>query len=65
MAGGGVNAPAHPVAAPVNDAAAWDAYVAAHPAATPFHSRAWCEAVTAATGHKCHFVAARDAAGRI
>ena len=65
MARGGINAPAHPVAAPLSDAAAWDAYVAAHPAATPFHSRAWCEAVTAATGHKCHLVAARDAAGRL
>lgn len=69
MAGGGVNAPAHPVApsapAPLTDAAAWDAYVAAHPEATPFHSRAWCEAVTAATGHQCHFVAARDGAGRV
>ncbi len=56
---------AHPVAAPLSDDAAWDAYVAAHPAATPFHSRAWCEAITRATGHKHHLIAQRDAAGRI
>lgn len=49
--------------APLSDAAAWDAYVAAHPDATPFHSRAWCEAITRATGHRCHLVTARDAAG--
>lgn len=70
MAHGGVNAPAHPVAdrlsvAPLGDAAAWDAYVASHAEATPFHSRVWCEAVTKATGHKCHVLAARDAAGAI
>jgi FemAB-related protein (PEP-CTERM system-associated) len=47
------------------DAAAWDAYVAAHPDATPFHSRAWCEAITKATGHKCHLLAARVAGGRL
>lgn len=52
-------------AAPLTDAAAWDAYVAGHAQATPFHSRKWCEAITAATGHKCHPLAARDAAGKI
>ena len=51
--------------APLSDAAAWDAYVAAHPHATPFHSRAWCEAVTRATGHQCHLVTARDANGTL
>ncbi|MDR6832367.1 MULTISPECIES: FemAB family XrtA/PEP-CTERM system-associated protein [unclassified Sphingopyxis] len=51
--------------APLSDAAAWDAYVAAHPQATPFHSRAWCEAITAATGHRCHLVTARDAGGAL
>lgn len=51
--------------APLSDAAAWDAYVAAHPHATPFHSRAWCEAITKATGHRCHLVTARDAAGTL
>ncbi len=51
--------------APLSDAAAWDAYVAAHPAATPFHSRAWCEAMTKATGHRCHLVTARDANGAL
>ena len=66
MARGGVNAPSFPVkrgfsGAPLSDAAAWDAYVAAHPHATPFHSRAWCEAITRATGHQCHLVTARDA----
>lgn len=61
-----MNAPASSLsAAPLADADAWDAYVAAHPDATPFHSRAWCEAVTKATGHPCHFVAARDAAGAL
>ena len=65
MAGGGVNAPAHPVAAPLGDAAAWDAYVAAHPDATPFHSRAWCDAVTKATGHKHHLITERDATGAL
>ncbi|PZQ20487.1 MAG: FemAB family PEP-CTERM system-associated protein [Sphingopyxis macrogoltabida] len=50
---------------PLADAAAWDAYVAAHPIATPFHSRRWCEAVTRATGHACHLVTARDAAGAL
>lgn len=47
--------------APLSDAGEWDAYVAAHPDATPFHSRAWCEAISQATGHRCHLVAARDA----
>lgn len=70
MARGGVNAPAHPAAAgmavaPLADAAVWDAYVAAHPEATPFHGRAWCEAITQATGHRCHPLAARDASGAI
>jgi FemAB-related protein (PEP-CTERM system-associated) len=64
-----VNAPA-PIGAsmsvaPSTDAAAWDAYIAGHPDATPFHSRAWCEAITKATGHKCHLLAARDAEGRV
>ena len=69
MARDGVNAPApighHFTAAPLTDAAAWDAYVAAHPDATPFHSRAWCEAITKATGHQCHLLAARDAGGHV
>lgn len=66
-----MNAPTHPAAAPgvsaapLGEAAAWDAYVAAHPAATPFHSRMWCEAVAAATGHRCHLIAARDATGAL
>ena len=60
-----MNAPLHPVAAPLPDDAAWDAYVAAHPHATPFHTRAWCEAITRATGHKHHLIAQRDAAGEI
>lgn len=61
-----MNAPAFPAPpTPLADAAAWDAYVAAHPAATPFHSRAWCEAVAAATGHKVHLLTARDAAGAL
>lgn len=60
-----MNAPAHPMAAAMTDDAAWDAYVAAHPDATPFHTRAWCEAVSAATGHKHHLIAQRDAAGAI
>ncbi|PQM29218.1 FemAB [Sphingopyxis lindanitolerans] len=51
--------------APLVDAAAWDAYVAGHPDATPFHSRAWCEAITKATGHKGHAFAAYDTAGAI
>ncbi len=51
--------------APLSDAAAWDAYVAAHPDATPFHSRAWCEAISRATGHRCHLVTARDAGGAL
>jgi len=60
-----MNAPLHPVAAPLPDDTAWDAYVAAHPDATPFHTRAWCEAITRATGHKHHLIAQRDAAGQI
>jgi len=60
-----MNAPAHPVAAPLPDDAAWDAYIAAHPDATPFHTRAWCEAITRATGHKHHLIAQRDAVGQI
>ncbi|WP_432767864.1 MAG: FemAB family PEP-CTERM system-associated protein [Sphingopyxis sp.] len=65
-----MNAPAHPLArggaaAPRDDAAAWDAYVDAHPLATPFHSRAWCEAITRATGHPCHLVTARGADGAL
>ncbi|KTE75456.1 FemAB family XrtA/PEP-CTERM system-associated protein [Sphingopyxis sp. A083] len=51
--------------APLADTAAWDAYVAAHPDATPFHTRAWCEAITKATGHRCHLVTARDARGAL
>jgi len=49
----------------LSDAAAWDAYTAAHPDATPFHSRAWCEAIAKATGHRCHLVTARDASGAL
>ncbi len=52
-------------AAPLDDADAWDAYMAAHPAASPFHSRAWCNAVTRATGHRCTVLAARRADGAI
>lgn len=64
MARRGVNAPIQsPVA--LSDADAWDAYVAAHPDATPFHTRAWCEAITRATGHRCHLVTARDAGGAL
>lgn len=59
-----MNAPAHNFV-PQSDDAAWDAYVDAHPAATPFHTRAWCQAITRATGHKHHLIAQRDAAGRI
>jgi FemAB-related protein (PEP-CTERM system-associated) len=70
VARGGVNAPVHSLsggmsAAPLGDAAEWDAYVAAHRGATPFHSRAWCEAISRATGHRCHLVTARDAAGAL
>lgn len=65
-----VNAPAHPLiqglsVASLDDASAWDAYVAGHAGATPFHSRAWCEAISKATGHRCHLLAARNAAGAI
>lgn len=70
MARGGVNAPALPMedgfsGTPLSDAVEWDAYVAAHAGATPFHSRAWCEAITKATGHRCHLVTARDASGAL
>ena len=70
MARRGVNAPVKTMSdafagAPLADAAAWDAYVAAHPDATPFHTRAWCEAITKATGHRCHLVTARDAHGAL
>jgi FemAB-related protein (PEP-CTERM system-associated) len=65
----GVNAPVSIdqsfTPAPLSDAAAWDAYVAAHPDATPFHTRAWCEAITRATGHRCHLVTTRDATGAL
>lgn len=64
-----MNAPYHPrpalTVAPLTDACAWDAFVAASPDATPFHSRAWSEAVCAATGHRAHALAARDGAGQI
>lgn len=64
-----MNAPHHPRPAltvvPLADAAAWDAFVAAAPNATPFHSRAWSEAVRAATGHRAHVLAAYDGAGAI
>ena len=60
-----MNAPLHPVAAPLSDDVAWDTYVAAHPHATPFHTRAWCEAITKATGHKHHLIAQRDATGAV
>ncbi|AQA00574.1 FemAB [Sphingopyxis sp. QXT-31] len=59
-----MNAPAHDFM-PQSDDAGWDAYVDAHPAATPFHTRAWCQAITRATGHKHHLIAQRDTAGRI
>jgi FemAB-related protein (PEP-CTERM system-associated) len=65
MEAGGMNAHAHPVAAQFTEADAWDAYVAAHPDATPFHTRAWCEAITRATGHEHHLIAQRDVAGQI
>ena len=65
-----MNAPVHPaiddvIVGPLDDAAAWDAYVSRHPFAGPFHSRAWCEAVTKATGNRCHVLAARDEEGKI
>src|SRR3546814_12975875 len=50
---------------PLSGAGEWDAYVAAHPEATPFHSRAWCDAITRATGHRCHLITARDANGAL
>ena len=50
---------------PLPCAGEWDAYAAAHAQATPFHSRAWCEAITRATGHQCHLVTARDANGAL
>lgn len=53
------------VVAALDDAAEWDAFVASAPNATPFHSRAWCNAISAATGHHCHALAARDANGRL
>lgn len=59
-----MNAPM-PAPTALTDAEAWDAYVAAHPAATPFHTRAWCEAITRATGHRCHLLTARGADGRL
>lgn len=77
MARGGVNAAVHTapapqadaavfsVTAPQADAAGWDEFVAAHPDATPFHSRAWCQAVAAATGHRFEPILSRDAAGRV
>lgn len=70
MARRSVNAPVKTMSdafagAPLADTAAWDAYVAAHPDATPFHTRAWCEAITKATGHRCHLVTARDAHGAL
>lgn len=65
-----MNAPSLPMkqgfsGAPLSEAAEWDAYVEEHPDATPFHSRAWCEAITRATGHRCHLVTARDTAGTL
>ena len=64
-----MNAPHHPrpalTIAPLTDVGAWDAFVATAPDATPFHSRAWVEAVSAATGHRAHVLAARDGAGAI
>lgn len=64
-----MNAPYHPVApmtvARLDDTADWDAFVAAAPGATPFHSRLWCDAISRATGHSCHVLAARDAAGEL
>lgn len=64
-----MNAPHHPQpvlsTAPLADAGAWDQFVAASRAATPFHSRAWVEAVSAATGHRAHVFATTDAAGSI
>lgn len=70
MARRGVTAPVDTMSkgfagAPLSDAGEWDAYVAAHPDATPFHSRAWCEAITRATGHRCHLLTARDARGAL
>jgi len=73
VARGGVSAPVQnlvPAAAavrvaPLADPAVWDGFVAAHPDATPFHSRAWCEAVSRATGHGCHALAALDTAGAV
>ena len=59
------NPSAEGVIAPLGEPTEWDAYVAGHDAATPFHSRAWCEAVSAATGHRCHPLAARGADGAI
>jgi FemAB-related protein (PEP-CTERM system-associated) len=64
-----MNAPVHLHAAlcvqPLDDPKLWDEFVIGAPDATPFHSRAWCQAITAATGHKVHVLAARDAGGAV
>jgi len=47
--------------APMQDAAAWDAFVAACPEATFFHRAGWKPVIEQAFGHRCHFLqASRD-----
>jgi FemAB-related protein (PEP-CTERM system-associated) len=42
-----------------------EAYLAERGGATPFHRPVWMQAITKATGHKAHYLVARDGAGAI
>ena len=51
--------------APLDDRAAWQHFVEGCAEATIFHTPAWCDAITAATGHRCTVLATRDANGKV
>lgn len=46
-------------------AAEWDAFVAAQPGGTHFHRLGWRTVIERTFGHRCHSLAARDAAGAL
>ena len=58
-----VSQPSRLTVEPVQDGAAWDAYVARHPEASAYHGFGWRGVITRAFGHHTRYLAARSAEG--
>jgi serine/alanine adding enzyme len=43
----------------------WDEYVRAHPHACVYHLSGWREVIRRSFGHECHYLMARNAAGKV